>query len=517
MDYQEIKLNKIKRDVQTNEVQLVLQTTYLGKKVEVTISRDKLTVKGLAELTKQGFPFLSKDEATETINDIVAMEEEFPIENIYKTVGWHKIDEKIYFLHLKAIRNGKVKKVYYNGNLDLSCKGEYQDCIDFFNSHIASNTGLGTVCAVSLSSSMINLFEEKELRFIFHIEGLSTSGKTTSLMLAGSMWGNPKVKSNGVIKSWNTTDNKLMKSACGNKGIPIGLDELSMSDANNTKLTYILTSGNDKQRMTNDEDSVSEFNTVFISTGEIKFKESNYGGIAVRLFEVKNYNFTKNKETADLILENIQRNYGHIGFEFAKELSKLSKKCLDNNLSKETETVIRHIEKHCEERNIKFSPLFGRMAEKIAVIVLSAKIAKNKLNMNFNIKAIREFLICNTTLLEAGQEQSVEAMDKFLEEYAKNKTKFPKDNINDSNIWGKSVFRNGELSEVVVLYNQFVKMMNKLGFPDTTSLIKALKEKNFIKCEKDKNYARRDVGNLKKTKVIIVNVLSIKGGADDEN
>ena len=139
------------------------------------------------------------------------------------------------------------------------------------------------------------------------------------------------------------------------------------------------------------------------------------------------------------------------------------------------------------------------------------------MNMNFDAKAIRDFLICDTTLLEAGQEQSVEAMDKFLEEYAKNKTKFPKDNVNDSNIWGKSIFRNGELYEVVVLYNQFVKMMNRLGFPDTTSLIKALKEKNFIKCEKDKNYARRDVGNLKKTKVIVVNVLAIKGGADDEN
>ena len=517
MEYQEINLIKIKRDVQTDEVQLVLQTTYLGKKVEMTITRDKLTLKGLAELTKQGFPILSKDEANATIYDIISVEEQFPIENTYKTVGWHEIEGKTYFLHRKALRNGKIKKVFYNGNLDLSSKGEYKDSLDFFNAYIASNTGLEVVCAVSLSASMISLFEEKDLRFIFHIEGLSTSGKTTSLMLAGSLWGNPKVKANGVIKSWNTTDNKLMKSACGNKGIPIGLDELSMSDANNTKLTYILTSGNDKQRMTNDDESISDFNTAFISTGEIKFKESNYGGIAVRLFEVKNYNFTKNKETADLILENIQANYGHIGFKFAKELSKLSKKCLNNNLSKETERVISHIKKHCEERNIRFSPLFGRMAEKIAVIVLSAKIAKKKMNMNFDAKAIRDFLICDTTLLEAGQEQSVEAMDKFLEEYAKNKTKFPKDNVNDSNIWGKSIFRNGELYEVVVLYNQFVKMMNRLGFPDTTSLIKALKEKNFIKCEKDKNYARRDVGNLKKTKVIVVNVLAIKGGADDEN
>lgn len=517
MKNQEIKIILIERDVQTDEVKCTLQTTYHGKNVVITVDRDKLSVKGLAELTKQGFPILSRKEAMALIDYIAEIEDTIPVKNCYSANGWHEILGKFYFLHRQAIRNGKIKKIYYTGKLDLSSKGNYKDNIDFFNNTVSKLVGLETLCAVSLSSALVGLFKDKDLRFIFHIEGVSTSGKTTSLMLAGSIWGNPKVSAYGVIKTWNTTDNKLLQTSCGNKGIPIGLDELSMSDANNTKLTYILTSGTDKQRMTNADDSINEFNTVFISTGEIKFKESNYGGIAVRLFEVKNYNFTNDKETADFILKTIQNTYGHIGFEFAKELSKISKKCLEKNLLKETETVIKNIKDICEERNITFSPLFSRMAEKVAVIVVSAKIAKAKLGMNFNIKAIRKFLICNTTLLEAGQEQSVEAIEKFLEEYAKNKTKFPNDNITDTNVWGKSVYKNGELAEIVVMYNQFVKMMANIGFPDTASLIKALKEKSFIKCEQGKNYSRRDVGNIKKTKVVVIDVFAVKGGVDDEN
>lgn len=116
-----------------------------------------------------------------------------------------------------------------------------------------------------------------------------------------------------------------------------------------------------------------------------------------------------------------------------------------------------------------------------------------------------------------GQEQSVEAMEMFFEEYTKNSNKFPSGSSRDNNIWGKSIYKNNELTEIVVLYNQFVKIMKNIGFPDTSSLIKALKEKSFIKCEQGKNYSRRDVGNIKKTKVIVIDVLEVKGGADYEN
>lgn len=517
MESKKIYFEKGYQDIQTKEIQIEIKSDYRGKEITAIIYRNELTASKMHELRKIGFPFFTAEESGEIVGDFADNEGNIPIELTYKTVGFHEIDGKTYFLHRKALENGNVLPICYNGDIDLGKKGSLENNVKFFNHIIAKHIGLQTICAVALSSAVVGMLLDKDLKFIFHIEGTSTSGKTTSLMLAGSMWGNPKISVNGVVKNWNTTDNKLIQSAGGNKGIMIGLDELSMSKADNTLLTYLLTSGADKRRMTNIEGADSEFRTIFMSTGEIQFKSSNFGGIGVRLFEVKNYNFTQDKETADIITKEIHKNYGYIGFGFAKALTAYSVNDIQDKLESITEKVIKRISYHCEKEGGKFSPLFSRIAEKIAAVVIAAKLSKKKLGLNFDINGIVDFLICNTTVLDIGQEQSVDAMEKFLEEYTKNRVKFPKSNESmEVNIWGKSIFADGELSEIVVMYNQFVKMMNKIGYPDTNSLIKALKEKGFIKCEDGKNYTRRKIGDNKRAKAIVIDVFAVKRGDDDE-
>ena len=511
-----IKVEHIERDVQTDDVKFTISISYRGKKVTTTVNRQDVTVKGLQELRGKGFPVLNKEDAEGVIFDIFNDEENIPLKEVFHNVGWHTIDGMLYFFLRKALCCGEVENMEYNGSLNLKQKGELKDTVDFYNETIVESDGLQTIVAVSFASALVGMIADKDLKFIFHIEGTSTTGKTTSLMLAGSVWGNPKIAPDGIVKNWNTTDNKLINSVGGNNGIPVGLDELSMSNANITQLTYLLTGGIDKQRMNDENGADNEFRTIFLSTGEIQFKNSNFGGIGVRLIEVKDYNFTETKEKADLISRFIQNNYGVIGFEFAKQLTGVSTKCIKGKIKKYTEKTINRIKRHVDEQGITYSPLFSRLAEKIATVLVAAVFAKVKLGIKFNLNAIADFLICETTMLENGQEQAVVAMEKFMEEYNKNHNKFPADE-KGQNIWGKKVVKNGELTEVVVLYNQFVQMMKKIGYPDTSSLIKALKEKNFIKCEKDKNYSRRNVGDNKKAKVIVIDVLALNGGADDEN
>lgn len=519
MDSQEknlIKVEHIQRDVQTDDVKLTLSTSYMGKDVSVDVKRQDLTVKGLQELRGKGFPVLNKEDAEGVICGIFDDEENIPLKEVFHNVGWHKIDGVPHFFLQKALCDGKVENMEYNGSLNLKPKGKFKDAVNFYNETIVESDGLQTIVAVSLASALVGMIAEKDLKFIFHIEGTSTTGKTTSLMLAGSVWGNPKIAPNGIVKNWNTTDNKLINSVGGNNGIPVGLDELSMSNANITQLTYLLTGGIDKQRMNDENSADNEFRTIFLSTGEIQFKNSNFGGIGVRLIEVKDYNFTETKEKADLIAEFIQNNYGVIGMKFAKYLTAYSSDYMKEKIEKNTEKIIKRIKTHADNQGIKYSPLFSRLAEKIATVIVAALFAKAKLGIQFDIGAIADFLICQTTVLENGQEQAVDAMEKFMEEYNKNHNKFPASE-KGQNIWGKKVVRNGELIEIVVLYNQFLKMMKKIGYPDTSSLIKALMEKNFIKCEKGRNYSRRNVGDSKKAKVIVIDVLALNGGADDEN
>lgn len=514
----EVEINKIERDVITNEVLFDISWFYLEKKVHKKVKRSELTYADMRKLYEFGFPNYSKKEINELIGLIFEYESKIPLENTYKTVGWHEINGEMCFCHYVALKNGEEQPYRYNGEQNISRKGNFDRAMRFFNRNIAMTgmIGLEVVCAVSLSSAIVGLIKSKDLKYIFHIEGTSTTGKTTSLMLATSMWSTPEISPNGVSKTWNTTDNKLINSASGNNGIMIGLDELSMINANCNQLTYLLTSGNDKLRMT--DNTATEFRTIFMSTGEIQFKSTNFGGIAVRLFEVKGYNFTEDKETADKIIAFIKENYGSIGFKFARKLTKKSEKDILFRLDTITKTVIDKIRYHADKRGKCFSHLYERIAEKIAVIVLAAEICKDEMGMKFDIDAITDFMICETTLLELGQEQTVEAMEKFFEEYTKHQSKFPT-SITDSStgLWGKSVTVNGELKEVVIMYNQFVSIMNKLGYLDTNTLIKDLKSKKFIICESGKNYSRRNIGTNKKAKVIVIDVLAVKGANTDEN
>ena len=507
-----ITVENILQDVLTDEIFFTLVSSYRNRPITQTIKRGELTVSGLKELANVGFPLMTRNEAEEFIYSVIENEDNFPLEEVCGKVGWHEIDGNRFFMHRRAFYNGKQADVSYTGCLDLSNQGNLADNILFFNERIKDFIGLQAICAISLSSAVVGMITEKDLRFIFHITGASTTGKTTSLMLAGSMWGNPAISPHGIVSNFHTTDNKLVQSMGGNKGILRGLDELSMLNADRTKLTYILTGGNDKQRMTDVDGADNAFRTVIVSTGEISFKTSNYGGIAVRLFEVKDYNFTEDKENADYITEGMFENYGNIGPAFAERLSAYSTEQIKNLLDKYTSKIIGRIQFFAEKKGKCFSPLYGRLAEKIAAVAVAAIIAKKKLGMLFDITKIAVFLICETTMLENGQEQAVEAVEKFMEFYAKNQTKFPKSIKADVvNVWGKTVMNGEKISKIIILYDQFTTVMTSLGYPDINSLIKALKEKEFIKCEEGKNYSRRNISDIKKAKVIVIDVALFEG------
>ncbi len=511
-----IYVENILQDVLTGEIFFELSATYRNFTVRKTIRRSELTVKGLRELADVGFPLMTRTEAEKLINSIVSQENSFPLRKVTHNVGWHNVEGKRYFFHRYAVCEGRKEDIAYCGSLNLSRKGNLKGNIDFLNSAIKDRIGLQAICAVSLSSAIVGMVNDRDLRFIFHIGGASTTGKTTSLMLAGSLWGNPSICHNGIVRNFNITDNKLIQSMNGNKGIMSGLDELIMLKADKTQLTYLLTGGTDKQRMTDTDSADDEFRTVFISTGEIQFKASNYGGISVRLLETKGYNFTGDKAAADLINKEIFNNYGNIGIAFARCLSQYSNQTILKALDKKASKITDKIRSYIAERNKTYSPLYGRMTDKISAIALAASLAKNKLGINFEVGKIIDFLISETTMLEGGQEQAAEAVEKFMEVYIKNQKRFPSDTASETaNIWGKTVEKGGKISEIIVLYDQFVYIMSSIGYPDSISLIKALKAKGFIKCESGKNYSRRKVGNNISVKVMVLNITAFEGRERD--
>lgn len=101
----------------------------------------------------------------------------------------------------------------------------------------------------------------------FHIRGDSSSGKSTALKLAGSVWGNPEQ----VIRQWRATSNALEGIAALHSDNFLGLDEISQcepKDIGNT--VYMLSNGQGKARMqrTGITKPVSQWRVMFLSNGE---------------------------------------------------------------------------------------------------------------------------------------------------------------------------------------------------------------------------------------------------------
>lgn len=101
----------------------------------------------------------------------------------------------------------------------------------------------------------------------FHIVGSSSMGKSVSLKVAASVWGNP----DKYVKTWRQTDNALEGTACEHNDSFLGLDEISECDPKITgKTGYMLANGQGKGRSTvsGHNRKSSTWRLIFLSNGE---------------------------------------------------------------------------------------------------------------------------------------------------------------------------------------------------------------------------------------------------------
>jgi putative DNA primase/helicase len=107
-----------------------------------------------------------------------------------------------------------------------------------------------------------------------HYRGPSSTGKTTLLAAAGSVWGGGGAK--GFIKTWRATDNAIEGEALAANDALLCLDELALIESEAAaKAAYMLANGAPKSRMTGDIvlRQRHEWLVFFISTGEISIAD----------------------------------------------------------------------------------------------------------------------------------------------------------------------------------------------------------------------------------------------------
>ncbi|WP_227671427.1 DUF927 domain-containing protein [Psychrobacter sp. 72-O-c] len=101
----------------------------------------------------------------------------------------------------------------------------------------------------------------------FHFMGSSSMGKSISLKLAASVWGNPE----RYVKTWRTTDNALEGTASEYNDSFLGLDEISECDPKKIgNIIYMLSNGQGKGRSTTtgQNRTANKWRLIFLSNGE---------------------------------------------------------------------------------------------------------------------------------------------------------------------------------------------------------------------------------------------------------
>jgi uncharacterized protein (DUF927 family) len=186
---------------------------------------------------------------SKTAHDLLASYlQVFPVEARARCVdrlGWHG---DIFVTASESIGQSSEVVVFQNTNAiepALSVSGTVDEWRDSIGRLASGNSRLIFAISTAFAPTLANILGEDSGGF--HFRGASSSGKTTALKIAASVWGKPDAYS----RLWRSTANGLEGlAALHNDGLLI-LDELSQIDPKEAgEAAYLLANGQGKTRAT---------------------------------------------------------------------------------------------------------------------------------------------------------------------------------------------------------------------------------------------------------------------------
>lgn len=171
--------------------------------------------------------------------------------------------------------------------------------------------------AASVAAPIVGYMDD--LPFFVHLFGASGHGKTVSLMLAASVWGNPKAEGGGLVQSFSSTAVGMERRAAVMCNMPMILDEVGVKGARDkevSEIVYQLTEGVGKTRGSLEGlRQTGKWSTVFISSGEQPLtSDTSQAGVINRIISVDcNGQSIFGDDGARKLVEKIRNSYGHAG------------------------------------------------------------------------------------------------------------------------------------------------------------------------------------------------------------
>jgi putative DNA primase/helicase len=221
----------------------------------------------LGELLNQGFIFDRKKRSL--LIDFIM--NEHPKKNITAAsrIGWHG---DVFVLPNNVIGgNDIVFQTESAAEHNFKAMGSLDD----WNRHIGmlceGNTPLMVSVSTALAGSLLHRINKKSGGGV-HWTGDSSTGKSTTLEVTGTVWGSPE-----IMRSWSVTANGLESAAAMHNDTCLILDEIGEAHPQDVgKISYMITNGQGKQRAgrSGNARQIQRWRLTTISSGEKRQKAS---------------------------------------------------------------------------------------------------------------------------------------------------------------------------------------------------------------------------------------------------
>ena len=330
---------------------------------------------------------------------------------------------------------------------------------------LRQNIPLRMMMAASFASELLEPL--KILPFVLHVWGTTGTCKTVALMVAMSIWGNPKM--GGLVKTMNMTKNAIMRNASFLCSIPFAGDELqTIKDkwqGNFDQLIYQITEGVDRGRARayGGVEETRTWKNSFLFTGEEPITKANSGGGSKnRVIEIAIDGPLV--DDGHHVSNLVQENYGFAGRKFVEYLQE-----------QETEKVVERYRAIFDE--LCRLDTTDKQAMAMACILLADEIAVKLFfteEQALRVEQVKQYL-------QSAYEVDVaeRAYQSVLNWAAKNPVRFedPKapDSTNKGEVWGKI---GGEL--LIINRDVLLEYLDQGGF-DYTAVSRKWNDKGYLK------------------------------------
>lgn len=500
-----VKINAIKRNIETKEIQIELTFWSYDRWETITISRGELIKRELKKLASKGLDVLEDEQASQVSSFLSKQEKQLVPANVHNGIGWDMVNGELVYKHHKIITKPSAPSIEstYSGDFSLEPRGNKDDFLHLFLKEVKGHTPLELMICISISAQIIGMLNRSKIgnfdSLLVHLVGSSTTGKTTAGMLGVSLAGSPN-PNEGLLQTYNGTKNAMARKLSGNHGALTVLDESTMNlmDSQNlSSFIYEIAQNSEKSRLNKDSELKEKqtWNTTIVSTGEssILSKANNNEGLRVRLFEFSVDNWTKSAENAENIKKGIIQNYGHLVPEIVSKMLELG-----------PQAVAKMVEENKEYIQMKMpdSKFRDRISTKFSLILTAAELFE----LTFRLKLSGEKII--NMLIEQEQKSMTERemapkfytqLKQYIIRYKRNFKIDKQIMTGNQEIWGK-IEQKPDETRCYILTAVFEKIVKELDFSDTKVLLAELKKMGVIIHDKNRNQKRKLIFSKDETK-----------------